>query len=126
MARSAALDTGKRDFARGPVPGADNGAVAHAGRPLSFVVEMHDARRLHFDFRLQLDGVLMSWAVMRGPSLDPTEKRLAVRTQDHPLASAAGGSTRRRSERRRHGPWCGTRDAGCRAAIPVRAWSRAC
>ena len=89
MARSAALDTGKRDFARGPVPSADNGAIVHAGQPLSFVIEMHDARRLHFDFRLQLDGVLMSWAVMRGPSLDPTEKRLAVRTQDHPLASAA-------------------------------------
>lgn len=76
---------GKRDFSLTPEPQAKHARRA-AGGKLSFVVQKHDATRLHFDFRLEWDGVLKSWAVTRGPSLDPTEKRLAVRTEDHPLA----------------------------------------
>jgi bifunctional non-homologous end joining protein LigD len=72
----------KRDFGRTPEPGVSGSA--RDGR--EFVVQMHAARRLHYDLRLELDGVLKSWAVTRGPSLTLGEKRLAVRTEDHPRA----------------------------------------
>ena len=72
----------KRRFDATPEP---EGAVLPAGDRLSFVVQKHDATRLHWDFRLEWRGVLLSWAVTRGPSSDPSEKRLAVRTEDHPL-----------------------------------------
>jgi bifunctional non-homologous end joining protein LigD len=71
----------KRDFARTPEPVPEPGGDA-AG---AFVVQKHAARRLHYDLRLELDGVLKSWAVTRGPSLTLGEKRLAVRTEDHPI-----------------------------------------
>jgi bifunctional non-homologous end joining protein LigD len=75
----------KRDFEQTPEPPPAR-AAARAGRPLSFVIQKHDATRLHYDFRLELDGVLLSWAVPKGPSFDPADKRMAVRTEDHPLS----------------------------------------
>jgi len=72
----------KRDFARTREP---KGVLAKKGGN-SFVVQKHEATRLHWDFRLEVDGVLKSWAVTKGPSLDPADRRLAVRTEDHPLS----------------------------------------
>ena len=74
----------KRDFHKTPEPAP--GRIEAREKHLSYLIQKHDATSLHYDFRLELDGVLLSWAVTRGPSLDPADKRLAVRTEDHPLA----------------------------------------
>ena len=78
----------KRDFSKTAEPkgerSGDTGPEGHR----RFMVQKHDATRLHWDLRLEVDGVMKSWAVTRGPSLNPDDKRLAVQTEDHPISYA--------------------------------------
>ena len=87
MARSDPLSeyNAKRDFAKTPEP---SGKAEASESGNLFIVQKHDATRLHWDLRLEVDGVLKSWAVTKGPSPDPDIKRLAVRTEDHPMSYA--------------------------------------
>jgi len=78
----------KRDFSKTKEPGDEDCSFEWAkGRPI-FVIQKHDASTLHYDFRIEVEGVLKSWAVPKGPSTDPAIKRLAIPTEDHPLGYA--------------------------------------
>ena len=75
----------KRDFGATPEPAGATGKSANVAQAPSFVIQKHWASRLHYDFRLELDGVLVSWAVPKGPSFDPKKKQMAIHVEDHPL-----------------------------------------
>ncbi|UCJ15993.1 DNA ligase D [Pseudomonas sp. MM211] len=88
MARATSVYNRKRNFESTSEPRESTTRRRAKAGALRFVVQKHDARNLHYDFRLELQGTLKSWAVPKGPSLDPTQKRLAVHVEDHPLEYA--------------------------------------
>jgi len=92
MARSRKHDLSayekRRDFRRTPEPSGGGRARGERWKHPIFLIQQHDSRSPHFDFRIEADGVLKSWAVPKGPSTDPRQKRLAVATEDHPLEYA--------------------------------------
>ncbi|MDX1674056.1 MAG: DNA polymerase ligase N-terminal domain-containing protein [Longimicrobiales bacterium] len=88
MSESTQEYEGKRDFRKTGEPAADGERPSDLPDPPLWVIQEHDASSHHFDFRLEADGVLKSWAVPKGPSTDPSDKRLALPTEDHPIEYA--------------------------------------
>jgi bifunctional non-homologous end joining protein LigD len=113
----------KRDFSKTAEPAGRGAAARRSSTTLQFVIQKHAATSLHFDLRLELDGVMKSWAVPKGPSLDPAVKRLAMQVEDHPIEYNSfegtipkgeyGGGTVMVWER---GTYGADRDAGARTA----------
>ncbi|MCB0358224.1 MAG: hypothetical protein KDD44_01260 [Bdellovibrionales bacterium] len=88
MTRRLSTYNSKRDFSKTREPSGNGKSRRRKKNAPRFVIQKHAASHLHYDFRLEIDGVLASWAVPKGPSTDPRDKRLAIRTEDHPLAYA--------------------------------------
>ena len=113
----------KRDFKQTTEPlGQTN---AKQPKQLQFVIQKHDASRLHYDFRLELKGTLKSWAVPKGAPYKKGDRRLAMRVEDHPLSYAILRALFRRDNTAAARSWCGTREHGSRwADRPKRTWMK--